>query len=225
MRLFSIKQTRKLIFSVPTLNGMIITQHSMITKGLPFMFKGTANVNLTQYSHMDTVYAQFSADVSLYDIIIIDAEFYLRDDVRGLIEHVVENCRRVPMLILFPSCNEQEALYFRRAGAAGIINKDQPVAEFRRVMRRVLRMNHELRSDDGSLFTPASMTDAEFNTLADLRKLTPGERCVMKYLIRGHSVTEIANLRDRSVKTISSQKQSALKKMGLPKPVFIMTPP
>lgn len=45
--------------------------------------------------------------------------------------------------------------------------------------------------------------------------LTPRERDIVCLLLAGHSVTTIGRMRHRSVKTVSAQKMSAYKKLGI----------
>lgn len=44
--------------------------------------------------------------------------------------------------------------------------------------------------------------------------LTPLEMEVVYYLLQGFSLSQIANFRDRSIKTVSIQKQQACRKLG-----------
>ncbi|HAX9857843.1 TPA: hypothetical protein U0S22_004837 [Escherichia coli] len=45
--------------------------------------------------------------------------------------------------------------------------------------------------------------------------LTPKEKDVIRLLLTGHDVTMVSRLKQRSVKTVSTQKQSAYKKLGV----------
>ncbi|MBH5326261.1 helix-turn-helix transcriptional regulator [Salmonella enterica] len=45
--------------------------------------------------------------------------------------------------------------------------------------------------------------------------LTPAELSLLRMLVQGMSVSEIAQMRDRSVKTISSQKAKLYRKLGI----------
>lgn len=56
-----------------------------------------------------------------------------------------------------------------------------------------------------------------FSLLLDLSgsSLTPRERDIVCLLLSGHSVTTIGRMRHRSVKTVSAQKMSAYKKLGI----------
>lgn len=58
----------------------------------------------------------------------------------------------------------------------------------------------------------------EYFTLSlDLRRstLTTKEKEVISLLLAGHDVTSIGRLKKRSVKTVSAQKRSAYKKLGV----------
>lgn len=51
--------------------------------------------------------------------------------------------------------------------------------------------------------------------MSTFETLTPCEKSVIEYLFKGLSVTEISQFMNKSIKTISTQKQAALKKLGI----------
>ncbi|MEV8761136.1 helix-turn-helix transcriptional regulator, partial [Klebsiella pneumoniae] len=53
------------------------------------------------------------------------------------------------------------------------------------------------------------------DSLSDMPSLSPREREVLRCCLDGMSVTDIAEKFARSVKTISGQKQSAFRKLGV----------
>ena len=63
---------------------------------------------------------------------------------------------------------------------------------------------------------PAPVTNGtKLSALIDRSELSPREREVLRCCLDGMSVTDIAEKFARSIKTISSQKQSAYRKLGI----------
>lgn len=80
-------------------------------------------------------------------------------------------------------------------------------------------MSEQFREQEISSGDPsAAATNDDTDSLAILATnaaLTGREHEVMRCLLDGMSVTQIANKFSRSIKTISTQKQAAYKKLGL----------
>ncbi len=96
------------------------------------------------------------------------------------------------------------------AGVAGLVSKLDTVAQLPIATRSVM-MNKRYISK--AVTDMLRMSDVDVQ--GGLERLTTKELDVLKQIISGISVTQIAELSDRSVKTISSQKVSAMQKLGL----------
>lgn len=108
-----------------------------------------------------------------------------------------------------------------RAGAHGFVGKTQALEEVTEAIRTVAAgrryvdplMEAELGID---LKEPApdAVEDGE-SLLTSHAKLTPREREVLRCFLDGMSITQIAEKFSRDVNTISTQKQAALRKLGI----------
>jgi two-component system, NarL family, captular synthesis response regulator RcsB len=87
------------------------------------------------------------------------------------------------------------------AGAAGVVSKSQSLEELARAVGRVAA---------GHIHLPAGYRDEHAE-----HRLSPSEREVLQLCLSGMTVTDIAKTRNRSIKTISTQKHAAYRKLGL----------
>jgi DNA-binding NarL/FixJ family response regulator len=114
-----------------------------------------------------------------------------------------------------------------RAGASGFMGKTQPVEALTQAIRTVAAGKRYL---DSAMAASLDMTDTPLPPLPDAQdeseddgkslltrhaKLTPREGEVLRCFLDGMSIGEIATKFSRSINTISSQKQSALRKLGI----------
>ncbi|KAF1017143.1 MAG: Transcriptional regulatory protein RcsB [Stenotrophomonas maltophilia] len=86
-------------------------------------------------------------------------------------------------------------------GMAGFVSKAAPLQELSEAIQRVAQ---------GQRHVPAACTLAE-----DRGELSRSEREVLRAWLGGMTISEIALTRHRSLKTISTQKIAALRKLGL----------
>jgi two-component system, NarL family, captular synthesis response regulator RcsB len=108
-----------------------------------------------------------------------------------------------------------------RAGARGFVGKTQPLSELAEAIRTVAAgrsyLNPLMAAELDLIAAPKPIAvDAQCErTLSRNEKLSPREREVLRCFLDGMSVTHIAEKFDRSVNTISTQKQAAFRKLGI----------
>ncbi|MGH8037329.1 MAG: response regulator [Stenotrophomonas sp.] len=87
------------------------------------------------------------------------------------------------------------------AGAAGVVSKGESLEALARAVGRVAA---------GHIHLPINYRDEH-----EAHRLSPSEREVLQMCLSGMTVTDIALKRHRSIKTISTQKHAAFRKLGL----------
>lgn len=95
-------------------------------------------------------------------------------------------------------------------GVAGLVSKLDTVAQLPLATRAVMMKRRYVSK---AVTEMLRMSDVDVQ--GGLDRLTAKELCVLKDIIAGISVTQIAEVSGRSVKTISSQKVAAMDKLGL----------
>lgn len=110
-----------------------------------------------------------------------------------------------------------------RAGAKGFVGKEQELTELIEAIRKVMQgktylsqtMAAELSSISTTGFAGTDELVINKGVLAKHGELSPREREVLRCCLDGMTVSQIAAKFARSVKTISGQKQSAFRKLGI----------
>jgi two-component system capsular synthesis response regulator RcsB len=151
------------------------------------------------------------------DIVILDHMFQ-SGDALALIHTLKKDYPNVRILISSADDHPAVVALLTGLGADGYICKNSPLDQY--VM--ALRAFAEERAADGPrqptpVPIPADLAQAQdpHHEWLDGNALTAREKQVLRLCMRGLSVTQIAREFKRSLKTISSQKLSAYRKLGL----------
>ncbi|MBV8625738.1 MAG: response regulator transcription factor [Herbaspirillum sp.] len=167
------------------------------------------------------------------DLLLIDYALGSNDiDGLNLIRALRVRFPRSKILVASAHHNPATVALAMKAGAGGFVGKSQELGELIQAVRAVGRGRQYLNV--AMVAALSSMQQAESGSgqasdgrrlsgsappasraLAELSSLSPREREVLRCCLEGLSVTEIAEKFTRSVKTISGQKQSALRKLGV----------
>jgi two-component system capsular synthesis response regulator RcsB len=108
-----------------------------------------------------------------------------------------------------------------RAGAHGFVGKTQAVDVLAKAIRAVAAGRRYLdpsmasELDTGDIPLPADTDTEDESMLTRHAHLSPREREVLRCFLDGMSVSQIAEKFSRNVNTISTQKQAALRKLGI----------
>ncbi|MBJ7589199.1 response regulator transcription factor [Aeromonas veronii] len=146
------------------------------------------------------------------DLLITD--FSMPGDIRcdGLV--MIQQLRRdypnLPIIVLTQIQNSAILQSLIQAGVKGLILKKSVINELADAIRQILLGHRYIGPAVQSLLANAGITDvANINIIA----LTPKESEVVRLLACGMSVTQVSEYLHRSVKTISTQKRSAMQKL------------
>ncbi len=132
------------------------------------------------------------------------------------------------ILVLSAHYNPATVALALRAGAHGFVGKNQPLSELvgaiRTVSRGQLYLAPDLTVEFAYLLSDVAVQDVNpvdalsaiaEDPLIHRTDLSPGEREVLRCCLNGMSVTQIAEQFGRSIKTISTQKHAAFRKLGI----------
>ena len=164
-----------------------------------------------------------TADILLMDYSLGPSEI----DGINLIKLLLTRHPGMKILVLSASHNKATVNMVMHAGAHGFVGKDEDIADLVRAIRSVAsgrtRIKEQLFTETGhnlpQINTAAATSGEEHvsgeSLLLNRQELSPREYEVLRCYLDGMSVTEIAEKFMRSVKTISTQKQSAYRKLGI----------
>jgi DNA-binding NarL/FixJ family response regulator len=146
-----------------------------------------------------------------WDLVLLDIAMPGRGGIEALKELKLEN-PKIPVLILSIYPEEQYAMRALKAGASGYLTKESAPEELLTAIRKVV--------EGGKYVSPSLAEKLAIHLEMGNEKLahealSDREYQVMLMVASGKTVTEIANELSLSVKTISTNRARALKKMGM----------
>lgn len=146
------------------------------------------------------------------DLLITD--FSMPGDTRcdGLV--MIQQLRRdypnLPIIVLTQIQNSAILQSLIQVGVNGLILKKSVINELADAIRQIL-LGHRYIGPAVNML----LADAGVSSQGNISPLTPKESEVVRLLASGMSVSEVANYLHRSVKTISTQKKSAMMRLGI----------
>ncbi|WP_111807728.1 response regulator [Aeromonas allosaccharophila] len=146
------------------------------------------------------------------DLLITD--FSMPGDTRcdGLV--MIQQLRRdypnMPIIVLTQIQNSAILQSLIQVGVNGLILKKSVINELADAIRQIL-LGHRYIGPAVNML----LADAGVSSQGNISPLTPKESEVVRLLASGMSVSEVADYLHRSVKTISTQKKSAMLRLGI----------
>ncbi|MEH8184063.1 response regulator [Aeromonas allosaccharophila] len=146
------------------------------------------------------------------DLLITD--FSMPGDTRcdGLV--MIQQLRRdypnLPIIVLTQIQNSAILQSLIQVGVNGLILKKSVINELADAIRQIL-LGHRYIGPAVNML----LADAGVSSQGNISPLTPKESEVVRLLASGMSVSEVADYLHRSVKTISTQKKSAMVRLGI----------
>lgn len=133
-------------------------------------------------------------------------------DGLGLLDDLRAEWPELPIVVVTAVMNA--ALYREMidAGAIGLVDKTSDVNEIPQAILAARRGDRYLSRNVDALAGKRRSMDIRVATLEDL---SPRELEILKLFSEGMSVTEIARSTSRGMSTVSQQKTSAMRKLGL----------
>ncbi|RUL79932.1 response regulator transcription factor [Dyella choica] len=206
----------------PRLRVMLLEDHVLVRRGMELLLKHEYGMDIA---------GSFCAPRQLFealkedrpDVIVTDYALGATDtDGAKLLRSLHLHYPHVRVLVVSSHCNAPTIALAMKAGAHGFIRKTQHESELYAAIRAVAAgrtyISQQL-ADVVDAIHPAKSSDEPVadlgDELLDSFKLSAREHEVLRCLLDGMSVTAIAKKFSRSVTTISAQKHSAFRKLGL----------
>lgn len=155
-------------------------------------------LNLLQQHHCDLLITDFSMPGDT------------RSDGLVMIQQLRRDYPNLPIIVLTQIQNSAILQSLIQAGVKGLILKKSVINELSDAIRQILLGHRYIGPTVQMLLASAGISGQGNNN-----PLTPKESEVVRLLASGMSVTQVADYLHRSVKTISTQKKSAMVRLGL----------
>ncbi|WP_429042842.1 response regulator [Aeromonas veronii] len=146
------------------------------------------------------------------DLLITD--FSMPGDTRSdglvMIQQLRRDYPNLPIIVLTQNQNSAILQSIIQAGVKGLILKKSVINELTDAIRQILLGHRYIGPTVRMLLASAGIAGQSNNN-----PLTPKESEVVRLLASGMSVTQVADYFHRRVKTISTQKKSAMTRLGI----------
>jgi DNA-binding NarL/FixJ family response regulator len=147
-----------------------------------------------------------------FDVLLLDLSMPGRSGME-LIKLVKAEKPRLRVLVLSMHQESQYATRAIKAGASGYLTKESAAAQLDQAIRKIAGGGAYISAEVAQQLALGAMPGGE---KAPHESLTDREFQVLRALVAGESVTEIAARLHLSVKTISTHKANLMQKLGLP---------
>ncbi|MGG5827036.1 response regulator [Aeromonas salmonicida] len=160
-----------------------------------------------QVSELLNTLQQHSCDLLITDFSMPGDK---RSDGLSMIQQLKRDYPTLPVLVLTQIHNAGILQSLIQLGVSGVLLKKAVISELSDAIRQILSGHSYIGSSVKTLLAEAGLD--HYTTSI---QLTPKESEVVRLLASGMSVTQVAEHLHRSVKTISTQKKSAMLRLGL----------
>lgn len=191
---------------------LVVDDHPVVRHGLRRILTETFDRPVTVGEAADALEALDAVERQPWDVVVLDIAMPNGGGLEVLRE-IRRLSPRTPVLVLSVQPEDPYAVRVLRSGAAGFLSKESAPEELVTALRRVLagrryvsqstaeRLAHALHEGSSDRPLHESLTDREFH--------------VLRLLVSGMTVTEVARELGRSVKTISTHRTRLLRKLRL----------
>jgi two-component system, NarL family, captular synthesis response regulator RcsB len=128
-----------------------------------------------------------------------------------LVEYVIRHFPRVRVLVLTMISNPLILTRLQELGVLAVIQKSQLHVEIEAALKAIAK-GSRVRSQQPA---PGSVLDDGADLDERFSRLSPKEHEILRLFVQGQGVNEIARGLNRSAKTISTQKISAMRKLDV----------
>ncbi|QJQ07483.1 response regulator transcription factor [Undibacterium piscinae] len=187
---------------------LIADDHTIMREGLKRILEGIDDIEVVAEA-VDGHDTLAKARSENFDVLLMDLSMPGRSGV-DLIRQIKDEMPKLPILILTMHEEEQYAVRAIRAGARGYLTKESAGTQLVTALRKVASGRPYISIEVAEQLAMSAMpADNELpHTLLSDREFE-----VFGHLVKGKSITEIAELLHLSVKTVSTHKTRIMLKM------------
>jgi len=195
------------------LTAAMLTDHKLISLGLPDI-SGTDLMILEDVYYGRNGIVQLLSSKKEWDILFLGIGYQKMSDMR-MVTKVISQKTTTSVVIVAPTFNQDEERIYRKDGAKYYIMECSDMSNNCEPINSLIQEIHErkIMLSEREHGLTESLSHSQIVDLFEA--LSPCEKTVIKLYLRGLSLTEIASLNKKSIKTVSGQKKSAMKKLGI----------
>lgn len=202
-----------------TIKVGVLDEREVVRYGLRKHLADLPDMEVTG-AYCSAAHALIAAHQGEFDLLLMDHRLEQSDGIE-LIKTLNREHPTLRVLILMDQHNKAVAKLLLTMGGHGVVCKNQPLGDYVDAIRKVAAgepycgcglvavESHQLPIADGMQASNGA------TQLLGSPMLSAREREVLRLCISGMTVTQIASMFERSVKTVSAQKLTAYRKLGL----------
>ncbi|NWE20685.1 response regulator transcription factor [Pseudomonas sp. P7548] len=196
----------------------VLDEHEVVRQGLRYHLADQSGIEVTGL--FETTDSAWQAiEQGHLDLLVMDNELE-HSAAQDFIKALRAQFPHIWVLVVVPEADPRVAMLLLAAGVQGVVCKRQPLGVFIRAIemlacgQRYLCSSIVVAQENDTVSTWWEATGAE-EALASHASLSLREREVLRLCISGLTVTRIAEMFNRSLKTVSTQKLAAYRKLGV----------
>jgi len=192
---------------------VLADDHTIVREGLKQLLRATGEFEVVGEAS-DAFETLREVRQREFDVLLLDISMPGRSGLE-LIRQIKGERPRLKVLVLSMHHEHQYAVRAIRAGASGYLTKDSASTQLATALRKVASGGAYITPEVAEQLALGAMpqTDADPHTT-----LSDREFQVLRMIVDGRSVTEIAQDLNLSVKTVSSHKARMMQKLGVANP-------
>jgi DNA-binding NarL/FixJ family response regulator len=189
---------------------LIADDHPIVRQGLKHILEAGGNVRSIEEAENGAQVLSMIRKTP-FDVVLLDISM---PGINGLetLEEIKKIKASLPVLILSMYPEEEYAVRALKAGAAGYLTKKSVPEELTRAVKKLVRGERYI-SQTLADFLAASLTEERDKPLHEA--LSARELQVLRLIVAGKSIKEIAAEMSRSPKTISTFRSRILQKLNM----------
>ncbi len=195
----------------------IADDHTILREGLRQLLSGAPEVEVVAEA-ADGDEALALARTGGFDVLLLDLSMPGKSGIE-LIKHIKGERPRLHVLVLTMHEESQYAVRAIKAGAAGYVTKDRAATELVDALRAVAGGGAHVSANVAQALVLAAMPGA---SRLPHERLSDREFQVFDLLVRGVSVTDIAERLHLSSKTVSTHKARLMEKLDIDNPAELV---
>ena len=188
----------------------IVDDHEIVRRGFNEMLQDESSFTVVCEASSGEEILSFLQNDSC-DVVLLDISLPGQSGV-DVLRHLRQRYEKLAVLVLSGHPEEQYAIPMIRNGANGYLNKNCEQAELIEAIRTVSLGRRYLSATTAQLFASEMLNE---NEVEPHKNLSERELQVFLRLCDGSSVSEIGNVLNLSVKTISTYRSRLMEKMSL----------
>ena len=189
---------------------LIADDHTIVREGLRQLLEGAGDFEVVGDAADATQAIQLARRVD-FDVAVLDVSMPGRSGIE-LVKQMRAERPRARILMLSMHEQHEYAVRAIRAGASGYLTKDSASRELATALRKIAAGGAYITAEVAEQLALGAMPEAE---AAPHSVLSDREFQVLRSLVSGKTVSEIAESLNLSVKTVSTHKARLMQKIGV----------